>query len=121
MLGFNAPKKLNNSNLKKNWPKNDGDAKDDPYEALVLAYNKEMDKLVEAVTISNKVEKEDCETCPDGEMMELDDEEESMMFETPCPEDVVTDEEEEGMESMTPRTKTSYNNANNRLEKIGST
>jgi hypothetical protein len=101
MLGFNAPKKLSNSNLKKNWPRNDGDAKDDPYEALVLAYNREMDQLVEAITISNKVE------------------EENMMFETPCLEDVVTDEEKEGMESMTPRTEMGYNDANNTPEEIG--
>ncbi len=120
MLGFNAPKKLSNSNLKKNWPRNDGDVKDDPYEALVLAYNREMDQLVEAITISNKVEEEDYETCPNGRMMELDDEEESTMFETPCLEDVVTDEEEEGMELRTPRTEMGYNDANNTPKKIGS-
>jgi hypothetical protein len=42
-MGFNAPKKKSNSILKKNWPKNNVDVEDDPHEALVLAYNKEMD------------------------------------------------------------------------------
>jgi hypothetical protein len=40
---------------------------------------------VEAITISSKVEEEDYETCLDGEMMESNDKEENMVFETPCP------------------------------------
>ncbi len=35
--------KLNNSILEKKWPRNDLDVEDDPYEALVLVYNKVMD------------------------------------------------------------------------------
>jgi hypothetical protein len=76
---------------------------------------------VEVITNSGEVEEEDCETCPDGEMMESDDEEENMVFETPCPEDVVTDEKEEGMKSMTPRIETSCNDANCTPKEIKST
>jgi hypothetical protein len=36
-------KKISDLNLEKNWPKNDGDAKDDPYEAPILTYSREMD------------------------------------------------------------------------------
>ncbi len=38
--------------------KNDIDAKDDPYKTPTFAYNKEMDQLVVANTINNKVEEE---------------------------------------------------------------
>jgi hypothetical protein len=68
MLGFNAPKKISDLILKNNWPRNDVDTKDDPHEALILVYNREMDQLVEANTISSKVKEEDCETCLDGGM-----------------------------------------------------
>jgi hypothetical protein len=30
---------------KKKWPKNDLDAKNDPYEVIVLTYNREMNQL----------------------------------------------------------------------------
>jgi hypothetical protein len=60
---------------------------------------------VEANTINNKVKEEDSTTYLDGKMIELNEEEESMVLKTPCPKDVMTDEEEEGMElTMTPRT-----------------
>jgi hypothetical protein len=72
-----VPKK--NSTLKNNWPRNDANANanedDDPYEAPVLAYSREMDQLVEVNIISNEVEEDDCKTCPYGGMMKLDDEE----------------------------------------------
>jgi hypothetical protein len=42
------------------------------------------------------MDEEDFETCPYGKMMELDDKEENTMPETPCLEDVLMDEEEEG-------------------------
>jgi hypothetical protein len=42
-LGFNAPQKINNSILEKNWPRNYGNAKDDPYETPIFAYDIEMD------------------------------------------------------------------------------
>jgi hypothetical protein len=99
-LGFNAPKKINDSILKNNWPKNSVDAEDDPHEAPVVAYNKEMDQLVEANTINSEVEEEDCETCPNGGMTKLNDEE-STVFKTLCPKDLVTYEEEEGPTSNT--------------------
>ncbi len=75
---------------------------------------------MEAITISSEVEEEDCETCLDGRMMESDDEEESTVFETPCLEDVVTNEEEEGMKPMIPWTKTCCNDANSTPKEIRS-
>jgi hypothetical protein len=57
-----VPKKISNSILEKIWPKNDTNVKDEPYEAPIFAYSREMDQLMEANTISNKVEEEDCET-----------------------------------------------------------
>jgi hypothetical protein len=43
MLGFNVPKKIINLILRNNWPINNADAKDDPYEPPIVTYNKEMD------------------------------------------------------------------------------
>jgi hypothetical protein len=74
------------------------------YETPIFIYSKEMDQLIEAITISNKVEEGDYETCPYGKMMESNDEEENIVHKTPCLKDVVMDEEEEGTESTTPRT-----------------
>ncbi len=51
-------KKINDSIFFIKWSWNDIDAKDDQYETLALAYNKEMDQLVVANTISNEVEEE---------------------------------------------------------------
>jgi hypothetical protein len=79
MLGFNAPKKTSNSILKNNWPRNDVDVRDDPYEALILAYGREMDQLVEANTISSEEKEEDCETHLDDEMTKSNDEKERMV------------------------------------------
>jgi hypothetical protein len=78
-----------------------------------------MDWLVEANTISSEVEEEDCETCPNGGMTKLNDEEESTMFKTPSPKNLVT-YEEEGMELATPRIKMDYNDASSTLIEIGS-
>jgi hypothetical protein len=44
-LGFQAPKKINNSIIAKNWPKNDLDVEDDPYEIIIFVYSMEMNKL----------------------------------------------------------------------------
>jgi hypothetical protein len=74
---------------------------------------------VEANTISSEVEEEDYETCPNGKMMKLNDEEESTMFKRPCPKNLVTYEEEEGMELATPRIKMDYNDASSTLKEIG--
>jgi len=43
LLGFQEPKKIGDSILKKKWPRNNLDIKDDPYETLIFTYNKEMD------------------------------------------------------------------------------
>jgi hypothetical protein len=58
------------------WPINDLNA----YEVVILAYNREINQLMEANTISSKVDEEDSTTRPNGEMMELDDKEESMVL-----------------------------------------
>jgi hypothetical protein len=50
------------------------------YEVVILAYNREINQLMEANTISSKVDEEDSTTRPNGEMMELDDKEESMVL-----------------------------------------
>jgi hypothetical protein len=53
------PPKVSKSILEKKWPRNDSNVKDAPYEATIFVYNKEMDHLVEANTISSKVKEED--------------------------------------------------------------
>jgi len=63
-----------------------------------------MDKLMEVNIINNEVEKKDYKTCPNGGMIKLYDKEENTMPKTPCPEDVLTNEEEEGIKSTTPKT-----------------
>ncbi len=63
-----------------------------------------MNQLVEVNIINNEVEKEDYKTCPNGGMIESDDKEENMMPKTPCPKDVLTDEEKEGIKFVTPKT-----------------
>jgi len=114
-----VPQKVRNSILKKKWPRNDSNVKDDPYEAILFAYNKKMDQLHEANTISNKVKEEDSKTCLDGKMTKLDEEEKNTMLKTPCPKDVMTDEEEESTKpTTTPRIKTGYNNASIHLKKL---
>ncbi len=101
--GSMRPQKISDSLLEKNWPRNNVNANNDPYEAPVLPYIKEMDQLVEANTINSKVKKEDYETCPNGKMTKLDDKEESTVPKTLHPKDVVMDEEEDGTEPMTTR------------------
>ncbi len=46
-------------------------------------------------------------------MIESDDKKKIMMLETPCLEDVMNNDEEESMESTTPRTNIGSNDANN--------
>ncbi len=48
MLGFQALKKISDSILEKKWSRNNLIAEDDPYEALVFVYNKEMDQVMVA-------------------------------------------------------------------------
>jgi len=38
-----VPQKVSKSIFKKKWPRNDSNVKDNPYEATIFAYNKEMD------------------------------------------------------------------------------
>jgi hypothetical protein len=114
-----SAKKISNSILEKKWPRSNSNVKDDPYEALVLAYSREMDQLVEANTISNEVEEEDFVVCPNGEMTKLNDKKESTVPNTPCPEDAMSNEEEESMELTIPRTKTCSNDVSNIPKKIG--
>jgi hypothetical protein len=68
-IGIPSAQKINDSIFKKKWPRNESNAKDDPYETLAFAYNKEMDQLVETNTTTSKVEDEDSSTCIDVEMM----------------------------------------------------
>ncbi len=76
---------------------------------------------MEANTISSKVDEEDSTTRPIGEMMELDDKEESMVLQTPCLENTMTNSNEEGIEPMTPRSKMGSNDVTNTPKIIGST
>jgi hypothetical protein len=78
-----VPKKKNLVQKKK-WSRKYLNAKDDPYEALIFAYNKEMDQLVEANMISSEVEEEDFIACLDDGMTESDDEEENMVLKITC-------------------------------------
>jgi hypothetical protein len=59
-------------------------ANDDPYEAPIFAYNKKMDQLMKANIISSEVEEEDSVPCPNGGMMESDDEEKNMVLVITC-------------------------------------
>ncbi len=68
---------------------------DDPYEAPIFAYNKEMDQLVKANIISSGVEEEDSIPCPNGGLTESYDEEENMVLEITCLEDTMMNFEEE--------------------------
>lgn len=62
-------------NIKKKWPKNNSNIEEYPYEATVLAYNREMDQPVEINTITCEVEEDDFGACPYEGKMELDNEE----------------------------------------------
>ncbi len=95
--------------------------KDDPYEAPILAYNREIDQLMEANTISSEVDEEDPTTCPNGEMMESNDEERNMVLKTPCLENTMTDSKKEGMKLITPKSKMGSNDVTNTPKKIGYT
>jgi len=55
---------------------------------------------------------------PNGGMIELNNKEKNMMPKTPCPKDVLTDEEEENIELVTPKTETNYNVRTTHLEKL---
>jgi hypothetical protein len=71
-MGFNVPKKIIDSILKKKWPKNNLYVEDDPYKALVFTYSKEMDQLVEVSTNTSEVEEKDFRACINGKLIKLD-------------------------------------------------
>jgi hypothetical protein len=64
-----VPQKVSKSILEKKRLRNDSNVKDDQYEATIFAYNKEMNHLVEANTISSNVKEEDFTTCLDAQKM----------------------------------------------------
>jgi hypothetical protein len=70
-VGFQTSRKINNSILKKRWPKNNTDAKDDPYQTPTLSYNREMDQLMVANTINNEVDAKDILGLNDKEESEV--------------------------------------------------
>jgi hypothetical protein len=61
----------------------------------------------------------DSTTCTNAKMMKSDDEEESMMLEPRNPEESMTNEEEENLESRTSRTKIGSNDVNNTFRNFG--
>ncbi len=71
LVGFQASKKINDSILKKRWPKNHTDAKDDSYQTPEISYNMEMDQLMVANTINNGVDAEDILGLNDKEEIEV--------------------------------------------------
>ncbi len=70
-LGFEASMKINGLVLKKRWPKNNTDAKDDPYETPTFAYDSEMDQLMVTNTFNRKVEKDNITRSNDEEKSEV--------------------------------------------------
>jgi hypothetical protein len=60
---------------KKKMAKNNSDVEEYPYGASILAYNREMDQLVEIDTITCEVEEDDSKACAYEGKMESDDEE----------------------------------------------
>jgi hypothetical protein len=59
LFEFQADKKISKSILLQKWPKNTFDAKDDAYETPIFVYNKELDVLVSANSITRNDVKEE--------------------------------------------------------------
>ncbi len=76
---------------------------------------------MEVNKISNKAEEKKYKTCLDGGMTESGDKEESIVPKRPCLEGVLMDKEKEGIELVTPRIETCYNDVSNTPREIGST
>jgi len=55
--GFEMSMKINDLVLKKRWPRNNTDAKDDPYETPTFAYDREMDQLMVTNTFNRRWKK----------------------------------------------------------------
>ncbi len=66
-MGFQTSKKINDLVLEKKWPRNNTNAKDDPYETPTLAYNREVDQLVVANIVNIEVEKRNISRVDDKE------------------------------------------------------
>jgi hypothetical protein len=65
MFGFQANRKINEFILQQKWPKINTCIEDDPYEMLVLAYNKEMDQLMPTNNFTTSEGEEfNSPTCP---------------------------------------------------------
>ncbi len=56
MLGFQAERRINESLLLRNWPRNTFAIKDDEYETLVLTCNRVLDSLMLASYITRSLE-----------------------------------------------------------------
>jgi hypothetical protein len=78
-----------------------------------------MDQLVEANTTINEVEEEDSRTCANGGLLESNEEDENTMLETQSLKENMIDEEEEGLELVTPRTTISSNDVSNTPKEVG--
>ncbi len=97
LLGFQTSRKINDSVLEKRWPRNDTNAKDDPYKTLALVYNREMDQLMVANLLNIEMKKKN--------ILRLDDEKESKGLEITYPKDTTTDSDEDQENLSTPRSK----------------
>jgi hypothetical protein len=72
---------------------------------------------VETNTITSEVE-EDSTTCANVRITNLDDKEESTMPEPRSPKKNMTNEEEESLKPITPRTKKGSNDVNNKSREV---
>ncbi len=110
-LGFEASMKINDLVLKKRLPRNNIDAKHDPYETPTFAYDREMDQLMVTNTFNRKVEKDN--------ITRSNDEEKSEGQKTTHPRDMMTNLDEEEKKSATPWSKMGSNNVNITPREIG--
>ncbi len=74
---------------------------------------------MEANIITSEVEEEDSTTCTNARMTKLDDEDKNTMPKTPSLEHAMMNEEKEGKELMTLKTKIGSNDVSNTLRKFG--
>jgi hypothetical protein len=97
-------------NPRKRWPKNDTNVEDDPYETPTLAYNREMDQLMEEENVPEPYDEEESEgpkTTHLGNTMTYLNEK----IEKPMTPRLKMDEEEKEM--ATPRLEMGLNDVNN--------
>ncbi len=79
LFKFHTSKKISESILLKNWPRNESNKEDDAYEIPTFAYNQKMDQLMLENNLSNNEEEEprSPSNLEEG-VMEMDDEEETV-------------------------------------------